>query len=120
MDFQNGIPIYTQVINAIKEQLITGERCPGDKLPSSRELAQQFRINPNTAARVYAEMDSMGLTFTKRGIGTFVTTDEEKIKCMRESYTEELLDEFISKMKRIGYDPSQLPKLLESFGKGGK
>ena len=115
MNFQSGIPIYTQVIGALQEQMITGSLRPGDKLPSSRELAKEFTINPNTASRVYSEMDTMGLTFTRRGIGTFVTEDESVLAAMREDYTRGLIEDFVKKMQRIGCKAEELPELLQHY-----
>lgn len=73
MEFKTNIPIYLQVIEDIKQKIIAGTLPLGSKLPSSRELAIEYQINPNTAARIYSEMESMGLSYTRRGIGTFVT-----------------------------------------------
>lgn len=53
MEFENNIPIYIQVINQIKKDIITGKLPMGAKLPSTRELAVLYHINPNTAGRVY-------------------------------------------------------------------
>ena len=57
MEFENNIPIYIQVINQIKKDIITGKLPMGAKLPSTRELAVLYHINPNTAGRVYNEME---------------------------------------------------------------
>ena len=51
MEFENNIPIYIQVINQIKKDIITGKLPMGVKLPSTRELAVLYHINPNTAGR---------------------------------------------------------------------
>ena len=115
LDFTSGSPIYLQVIMEIRNRIITGNLKPGDKLPSSRELAIQFSINPNTAARVYSEMENMGLSYTKRGIGTFVTEEEEKILALKEEYTSELMEEFIRKMKKIGYGEEACMECLRKF-----
>ena len=56
MEFNSRIPIYLQVIDDIKKRLVTGGIEPGAKLPSTRELAVEYNINPNTAARIYREM----------------------------------------------------------------
>ena len=53
MDYKANIPIYLQVIDDIKKRILTGEIKLGDKLPSTRELAVQYTVNPNTAARIY-------------------------------------------------------------------
>ena len=68
MNFKSNIPIYLQIIDEIKKNIITGALPLGSKLPSSRELALQYQINPNTAARVYNEMESIGLSYTRWGI----------------------------------------------------
>ena len=72
MEFENNIPIYIQVINQIKKDIITGKLPMGAKLPSTRELAVLYHINPNTAGRVYKEMELQNMCYTKRGLGTFV------------------------------------------------
>jgi DNA-binding transcriptional regulator YhcF (GntR family) len=68
LEFKNNIPIYLQVIDDIKHKIVLGELNLGDKLPSTRELAVMYQINPNTAVRVYNEMELMGLCFTKQMI----------------------------------------------------
>ena len=57
MDFSNNIPIYIQVIDDIKMNIIKGNIGLGEKLPSGRDLAIQYKINPNTASRVYRELE---------------------------------------------------------------
>ena len=61
MDYKANIPIYLQVIDDIKKRILTGEIKLGDKLPSTRELAVQYTVNPNTAARIYNELEQCGL-----------------------------------------------------------
>ena len=91
MEFKSNLPIYLQVIDDIKKKIITGTLPLGTKLPSSRELAIQYDINPNTAARVYNEMESLGLSYTKRGIGTFVTEDPQVIDRLKQEQLKQIL-----------------------------
>ena len=67
MRYENDRPIYLQVIEDISRRLIQGELILGEKLPSVRELAVQYQINPNTASRVYKEMESRGLVIQSGG-----------------------------------------------------
>lgn len=114
MDFKANIPIYLQVIQDIKRRIISGEIKYGDKLPSSRELAIQYQINPNTAARVYNEMELEGLSFTKRGIGTFVT--EEPIgDRLRKEITDELIAEFDSSISGLGYSSDEIINMIKDY-----
>ena len=69
MQYNNRLPIYLQVINDIKKRMVKGEIMPGEKLPSTRALAVEYEVNPNTAARIYTEMEKMGLCYTERGTG---------------------------------------------------
>lgn len=117
MDFKANVPIYLQVIKDIERKIIAGELPLGSKLPSSREMAITYKINPNTAARVYNEMELMGLSFTKRGIGTFVTEEEGAIKTMKNDLIKEVLDEFVTQTKGLGFAPEEVIKLLEEYYK---
>ena len=103
MEYKSNIPIYLQVIDDIVQNLLLGKIHLGDKLPSTRELAVTYQINPNTAARIYAELERMGICHTKRGLGTFVNEDEELIAALRHSSSQKLLSEFVNGMSSIGY-----------------
>ena len=73
MEFNNNIPIYLQVIEKIKQDIVSGKLKPGEKMPSSRDYSNELGINFNTVARVYRELESEEIVFTKRGLGTFIT-----------------------------------------------
>lgn len=114
VDYKANSPIYLQVIQDIKRKIISGELKYGEKLPSSRELALQYQINPNTAARVYNEMELEGLTFTRRGIGTFVT--EEPIgERLRKEIRDELLEEFDRTISGLGYTPEEIVEMVGEY-----
>ncbi len=115
MEFQNNQPIYLQVIHDIKRKLVRGEIRSGEKLSSVRELALAYQINPNTASRVYKEMESMGLCFTKRGLGTFITEDEEKIMEIRQGMADEYLREFVGGMTRLGFNFQEIKEMLGKY-----
>ncbi|MCM1182167.1 MAG: GntR family transcriptional regulator [Roseburia sp.] len=108
MEYDNNIPIYLQVINRIKKDMIQGKLPMGEKLPSTRELAVQYHINPNTAMRIYKEMELQHMCFTKRGLGTFVTEDPAVITQMRVSMAGELLNGFVREMKELGFSKEEL------------
>lgn len=108
MEYDNNIPIYLQVINRIKKDMIQGNLPMGEKLPSTRELAVQYQINPNTAVRVYKEMEQQHMCYTKRGLGTFVTEDPAVLLEMRASMARELLNSFVQEMKELGFSKQEL------------
>jgi len=72
VSFRTGIPVYEQVIYAVKKAMISGQLATGDKFPSVRSLGQELRINPNTAHKVVASLVKDGLLEVKPGIGTVV------------------------------------------------
>jgi len=113
LEFNTKIPIYIQVIDDFKKKLVRGDISLGDKLPSVRELAGEYTINPNTAARVYREMEQQGLCFTKRGLGTFITEDEAVLKGIREQMALGYAAEFLEGMKSLGIDYKEAMRLLK-------
>ncbi len=113
MEFDNNIPIYLQVIHDIKKDMVNGVLALGEKLPSGRELAFKYKINPNTANRIYKEMEAEEICFTKRGLGTYVTEDMEKVNKIRQEMADSLLDNFIEGMKQLGFTKEELIRLLE-------
>lgn len=72
LDYRDARPIYAQIIDGLRQQIRTGVLCPGDKLPSVRELATQLSINPNTIQRSYRELESAGWIVSIPGKGSFV------------------------------------------------
>ena len=112
MEFDNNVPIYIQVVNKIKQDLVTGKLTLGDKMPSTRDFANEIGLNLNTVARVYKELEVENIVFTKRGLGTFVTESEDKIKSIRNEMAKELLFNFITGMKGIGYKKDEIVVIL--------
>ena len=72
--FDNNIPIYIQLLEYMKIYLISGVFKCGEKLPSVREFATTFKVNPNTMQKALAELESMNLIYTERTNGKYVTT----------------------------------------------
>src|SRR3954471_19402328 len=72
IDAQDPTPLYAQLDRAIRVAIATGRLEVGDRLPTVRQLAVDLRINANTVARVYGELERAGVLETRRGVGTFV------------------------------------------------
>src|ERR1041385_9479606 len=91
IDTAHPTPLYHQLERAIRFSIATGKPAVGDQLPTVRQLAVDLRINANTVAKVYAELERLGIVETLRGVGTFVkarhfeaTRDTEREREMRE------------------------------------
>src|SRR5947199_9853080 len=72
IDPHDVTPIYAQIEHGLRAAIATGRLKPGDQLPTVRQLAVELRINANTVARVYAELERRGVIDTRRGVGSFV------------------------------------------------
>jgi GntR family transcriptional regulator len=73
IDPRDPTPIYAQLDRGLRAAIATGRLHPGDQLPTVRQLAVDLRVNANTVARVYAELERDGVLETRRGVGSFVT-----------------------------------------------
>ena len=73
IDTRDATPIYAQLERALRAGIATGKLQPGTQLPTVRQLAVELRVNANTVARVYAELERAGVIETRRGVGSFVT-----------------------------------------------
>ena len=113
--FENNIPIYIQLLDYIKIYLISGVFKPGDKLPSVREFATTFKVNPNTMQKALAELESMNLIYTERTNGKYVTNNEELIKKLKDEYAITLARSYFQGMKKIGLGKADSIKYLEGI-----
>jgi GntR family transcriptional regulator len=72
VDPRDPTPIYAQLERGLRAAVATGRLQPGDQLPTVRQLAVDLRVNANTVARVYAELERSGAIETRRGVGSFI------------------------------------------------
>ena len=95
LDYRDARPIYSQIVDGYREQIITGVLPEGEKLPSVRELAAALTINPNTIQRAYRELEANGWIVTVPGKGCFVCAVPENNR------TTPLLEEFDALTQRL-------------------
>ncbi len=80
----NGMPIYQQIVNQVRSQVATGRLTPGQEVPPIRALAVQLRINPNTVARAYRDLERLGVLATRGAAGTIVAeraVEQARLAC---------------------------------------
>ena len=77
LDLKSRKSIYEQVMDQLKEQIMTGQMATGEKLPSVRELSKSIAVNPNTVQKAYRELERQGYVYTTSGVGTFVADRSE-------------------------------------------
>ncbi|MBQ5960845.1 MAG: GntR family transcriptional regulator [Firmicutes bacterium] len=115
MQFDPMRPIWLQVMGEIETSIVTGVRAPGEKLPGGRDLAMLYGINPNTAARVYQELEKAGLCETRRGMGTFVTGDAQRITELRIELARQAVQEFMVKIDSLGVSKEEAVKMISEM-----
>ncbi len=106
-------PLWEQVLHQIRGAVARNDIHPGEKIPSLRDLAQQLKINPNTVMKAYQELERDGLTETRRGQGTFITSSQPKISEVRTLLVKDAVKEFIRAMKVLGIGKAEAHDLLE-------
>lgn len=116
LTFDNNIPIYIQIVEQLKIQIISGGFAAGERIPSVRDLAIKLKVNPNTLQRALLELEEMGLIFTERTNGKFVTQNEALIEKYKNEYASFLAEKYLSNMKEIGFDTETSLKYLETKG----
>src|ERR1051325_5063503 len=104
------MPIYLQVVNAIKHQVAAGQLAPGQQLPTVRQLATDLRVNPNTIARAYDVLDADRVITTQQGRGTYVREqpDQEHLMRMRHEQLLSMMDNIIGKALSMGYSAREV------------
>jgi DNA-binding transcriptional regulator YhcF (GntR family) len=105
-------PIYSQLIEQIQLMVVSGIYAAGSKLPSVRDMAAEASVNPNTMQRALSKLEDDGLLYSQRTSGRYVTEDVQKIMQTKNGLAENLVQEFIRKMNRLGFDGEQTVDLL--------
>jgi len=115
VDTTDPTPIYAQLERGLRAAIATGRLRPGDQLPTVRQLAVDLRVNANTVARVYAELERAGAIETRRGVGSFVSAQrsappaEERVRRLRDFVTRVLAE-----ADRAGFDIGDIARELNT------
>ena len=108
LEFDDKMPIYLQIMDRIKMDIVTKKLKANDKLPSVREMAMNLKVNPNTLQRAYQELERLGIVYTQRGMGTFVGEGENMVDDLKQEMAKEVIDSFILRMKRLGFTEHEI------------
>lgn len=118
MNFNEDRPIFLQLAEIFIQELVSGEIKKSDKLPSVREIAKTYKVNPNTVTRSIDELVGTGLFEVKRGMGTYVIDDEAKIKEKRRSYIKKRVENTLEEFQNLGIDKNEFVKLIMENNNG--
>lgn len=124
LDLRSRKSIYEQVIDNLKEMIMTDELPFDSKLPSVRELSKQISVNPNTVQKAYRELERQGYIYTQQGLGTFVS-DKSDIRADETavSKAEQGIEDAFKQLLFLGLDfdvaKKRAQEIMESVRKEG-
>lgn len=114
--FDNERPIYIQLVEKLKAQIVSGELKQGERIKSVRELAAITRVNPNTMQKALAELEDEGLVYTERTNGKFVTNNKEQIEKTKKELAKEKVNNYLKDMENIGINYKNAIIYLQELG----
>ena len=106
-------PVFLQIMEKLKLDIVTGAYRPGDKLPSVRDLAGEAAVNPNTMQRAFSELEREGLVYTQRTNGRFITEDIAMISQLKEQMALDAISKFLDSMRQLGFSGVETLTLLK-------
>lgn len=117
LDFRSHVPIYSQIVDQIKQLVAAGMLQPDEQLPTVRQLAADLRVNFNTVARAYRMLDEAGVISTQQGRGTYVLEPQADLNArkLRELTLERLVGGFLQESHRLGFDPQEVAELTSAL-----
>ncbi len=117
MKFNPTIPIYLQIMDSIKKNILSGTLPPGERLDSVRGLAAKFGVNLNTMQRACSELERGGIIVTQRGIGSFVTEDKPILKALEREMVDQKVKEFLKELHSAGLNDEEILAIIKKVMK---
>ena len=114
--FDNERPIYIQLVELIRIDIVSGKYEKGSKLPSVRKLALTMKVNPNTMQKALVELENEKLIYTERTNGKYVTEDEKKLEKIKKQLAQEKVNNYLNSMKSIGINYEDAIRYLQELG----
>lgn len=108
MKFDSNLPIYLQIMDEIKRLIVTDVYKPSEKIPSVRELAVEFGVNPNTVQRALSELEREGLLNSERTSGRFISEDIALIENLKLDVVFQKIDQFIDEVRLYGCSDQEI------------
>lgn len=113
LDAGSGVPIYRQLVEQVRREVMLGRLQPGDQLPSVKEVVDALSVNPNTVVKAFGELEHQGLVVRRQGVGTFVAASPSMTSLPVSSRLLGSLAHWVDRAKRDGLSAEQIRMLLE-------
>lgn len=118
LDHHSGVPIYRQIIDQVREQIMAGLLKEGEQLITVRELSEQLAVNPMTVSKAYSAMEAEGLLERRRGIGLFISgVHSDKKEMNKEATVGALLSKAVTTAVQYGLSEEKTQKMLKELFK---
>jgi GntR family transcriptional regulator len=117
LDPHSLLPIHAQIADGIRLAIARGQLAPGDQVPTVRQLSVELKVNSNTVARVYADLERTGVLETRRGRGTFVRASAYDMREARDQRLRALCRAFATNAAQEGFTLRELREELLQLGK---
>ena len=112
--FDGNTPIYLQIVDYIKTQIISKKYLPSQKIPSVRELSFMFSVNPNTIQKALDKLEDLGLIYTESTNGKFVTNNQEIIENIKQSTIDQMIDNFFVNIEKMGLSKNEVLDIINN------
>jgi GntR family transcriptional regulator len=115
INLESGVPIYMQLVDRIKQMVVSGQLLPGQQLPTIRQLATDLRVNYNTVGRAYLILDQEGVISTQQGRGTYIASrvDEGQVQKLRMGKLRSMFGQVIREAHVLGYSREEIERIVE-------
>jgi GntR family transcriptional regulator len=114
IDYHSGVPVYLQLVQQVQVAVATGVLREGDQLPSIRALAEELKVNRNTVAKAWSELEAEGVIVNRQGAGSFVSGAVTPLRrAVRSERLAASLDALIVQAHQLQVDDTALRALLE-------
>ena len=110
--FKSDQPIYAQLVEQIRLAIVSGDFVPGARLSSVRDMATEAGVNPNTLQRALQELERLGLVYSQRTAGRFVTEDTALIAQEKKAIASASAEAFLQALQKLGFDLEEIITLL--------
>jgi len=108
------VPIYRQIIQQIEYAILSGRTRTGDRLPTIRQLAVDLKINPNTIAKAYSELEIRGIVETQVGSGTYISDKKPPDNDDKNKKIHEMVLHFTQEMASMGVSKKSILEIMQS------
>jgi GntR family transcriptional regulator len=122
MEFKDNQAIYLQIADNFLENILQKKWNQGDKIPSIRDIAVEYEVNPNTTMRTFNYLQDKGIIFNKRGIGYYVAEDgfTRTLELKKDQFITEDLPAFFKMMRLLGITVDDLKKYYSEYDQNHK